>query len=131
MALSDIGFRPLDAVARVALQMAKLGLCATIPVLSCVTAVAASPLEDGVASYDRSDYATALRLLRPLADEGVAGAQYFLGAMYLGGLGVPQDDAASRAYGVQPGSQEYFQCRMLKDQQGQAEHCRVGGGVPE
>jgi hypothetical protein len=29
------------------------------------------------------------------------------------------DDRACQAYGAAPGSQEYFQCRMMKDQQRQ------------
>jgi uncharacterized protein len=55
--------------------------------------VAAGSFEDGVAAYKRGDYATALRLWRPLADQGDATAQYNLGVMYGKGQGVPQDDA--------------------------------------
>ena len=63
------------------------------------TAVA-GPLEDGETAYKRGDYAAALQLLRPLADQGIARAQLDLGLMYSGGRGVPQDyDAASRWYG--------------------------------
>jgi uncharacterized protein len=51
------------------------------------------PLEDSRASYDRGDYATALRLARPLADQGNAVAQFILGVMYDSGKGVLQDDA--------------------------------------
>ncbi len=40
---------------------------------------AAGPLEEGFAAYDRGDYATALRLFRPLAEQGDADAQYNLG----------------------------------------------------
>ena len=50
----------------------------------CVWAVgpaAAGPLEDGVAASRNGDFATALRLLRPLADEGNATAQLNLGFM--------------------------------------------------
>ena len=39
------------------------------------------------------DYATALKLIRPLADRGVAEAQVHLGAMYMEGLGVPRNYA--------------------------------------
>ena len=56
-------------------------------------AAAAGPFNDGVAAYERGDYATALRLWRPLAEEGDALAQYNLGLMYGKGEGVPQDDA--------------------------------------
>jgi len=47
--------------------------------LSFTMPVAAGPLEDAKA-YDRGDYATALRLIRPLADQGDAAAQYLLGS---------------------------------------------------
>jgi len=49
----------------------------------------AGPLEDGLAAFDRRDYGEALRLLRPLADQGVPAAQTGLGYMYNNGLGVP------------------------------------------
>jgi TPR repeat protein len=56
-------------------------------------AVFAGPLEDGSAAYQQGDYATALRLLRPQAEQGVAAAQVVLGFMYHDGEGVTQDDA--------------------------------------
>ena len=46
-----------------------------------------------MAAYQRGDYATAIRELRPLAEQGNAEAQYGLGVMYEHGQGVPQDDA--------------------------------------
>lgn len=49
------------------------------------------PFEDGNAAYDRMDYAAALRLWRPLADEGNVFAQTAMGMMYQTGKGVPQD----------------------------------------
>jgi methionine-S-sulfoxide reductase len=57
--------------------------------------VVAAPLEEGNAAYMRGDYATAERLLRPLAEEGNATAQFDLGGMYYHGRGVPQDYAAA------------------------------------
>jgi hypothetical protein len=53
----------------------------------------AGPLEDGQTAYNRGDYATALRLLRPLAEEGNALSQTYLGVMYERGRGVAQDEA--------------------------------------
>ena len=44
-----------------------------------------------MAAYQRGDYATAIRELRPLAEQGVAEGQFLLGVMYDKGLGVPQD----------------------------------------
>ena len=54
-------------------------------------AAIAGPWEDAVAAHGRGDYATTLRLLRPLADQGLAKEQERLGALYYGGHGVPQD----------------------------------------
>ena len=51
----------------------------------------ADQFEDSIAAYDRGDYATAVRLLRPLAEQGNAQAQNGLGAMYYNGKGVAQD----------------------------------------
>lgn len=47
--------------------------------------------DEGLAAARRGDYVTALREFRPLAERGDANAQYRLGSMYGGGLGVPQD----------------------------------------
>ena len=51
----------------------------------------ADQFEDSIAAYDRGDYATAVRLMRPLAEQGNAQAQNGLGAMYYNGKGVAQD----------------------------------------
>ena len=48
-------------------------------------------LNEGLAAYKRGDYATVVRLLRPLADQGMALAQFSLGLMYANGKGVHQD----------------------------------------
>jgi len=55
--------------------------------------VVAEPLGDALDAYDAGDYATALRLLRPLAEDGDARAQNILGIMYEDGRGVQQDHA--------------------------------------
>src|SRR5712691_10828758 len=47
--------------------------------------------DEGLRSYERGDYALALREFRLLAEQGNADAQYNLGVMYAKGLGVPQD----------------------------------------
>ncbi len=49
--------------------------------------------DEGVAAYKRGDYATAIREWRPLAEQGDAEAQFFLGLMYYIGKGVTQDYA--------------------------------------
>jgi hypothetical protein len=62
-------------------------------VFSFAGPVVAGPLDDGDAAYGKGDYATALRLWRPLAEQGNAPAQSNLGVMYLDGKGVPRNYA--------------------------------------
>ncbi|MGB7692825.1 MAG: hypothetical protein WBM12_08105 [Pseudolabrys sp.] len=71
-------------------------LAAIILGLSFAAPMAAGPLEDADAALKRRDYTTAVRLNRPLAEQGDANAQYNLGVFYDNGLGVPQDKV--RAY---------------------------------
>jgi len=54
--------------------------------------VSSADLVKGIEAYKRGDYATVLEELRPLAEEGLATAQYILGAMYADGKGVQQDN---------------------------------------
>ncbi|MEQ1529144.1 MAG: hypothetical protein ABL925_07500, partial [Methylococcales bacterium] len=67
------------------LLIASIQLCA-------VHAVRADDFSDGIAAHDRGDYVTAMKLLRPLAEQGDAAAQTGLGFMYNLGQGVAQDD---------------------------------------
>ena len=52
----------------------------------------AGQFEDGQTAYDRGEYATALQLWQPLADQGVAQAQFNVGEIYLDGKGVPTNE---------------------------------------
>jgi len=59
----------------------------------------AGQLEDGRIAYAAANYAEAMRLLRPLAEQRNAEAQIYLGLLYAKGQGVPQDYAeAARWY---------------------------------
>src|SRR5712691_7758898 len=51
--------------------------------------------EEGIQAYKNGDYATAMRALWPLAQQGDARAQFLLGALYAQGHGVPQDYGAA------------------------------------
>ena len=55
--------------------------------------VVAGQFEDALAAAQRGDYATALRLWRPLAEQGDDHAQFDVAYMYEHGNGVPQDFA--------------------------------------
>ena len=59
------------------------------------SSVSAADFRAGVEAYKRGDYATAYKEWLPLAEQGHARAQFFLGGMYAGGEGVPEDDAAA------------------------------------
>ncbi len=60
-------------------------------------------LKRGVDAYKNKDYATALLEFRPLAEQGDADAQYYLGWMYEKGLGVPRNHKmAKKWYGLAP-----------------------------
>ena len=61
--------------------------------LAIVATAFAGPYEDAQSAYGKHDYATALKLYRPLAQRGNAKAQEALGGMYKRGEGVPQDNA--------------------------------------
>ena len=68
-----------------------IGMLIVAALLSLSGPAIAGPLEDGLAASARQDYATALRLWRPLADQGDAYAQYNLAVMYDTARGVPRD----------------------------------------
>ncbi|HKH01641.1 MAG TPA: tetratricopeptide repeat protein [Bradyrhizobium sp.] len=60
-------------------------------VLNLTTPAPADSLADAVAAYRRADYASALRLYHPLAEQGLAIAQFNVGLMHDIGQGVPQN----------------------------------------
>jgi len=73
-------------------------LILTILTIACAP-VRAAAIDDGQTAYNAGDYATALRLWRPLAEQGDARAQNNLGVMYENAKGVPQDiNEAVRLY---------------------------------
>ena len=57
-------------------------VAAILLMLSLAAPVAAGPLEDGYTAYTRGDFATAMRLMRPLADQGDVTAQTVVGLMH-------------------------------------------------
>ena len=68
------------------------GLLTAISAVSVGSPGVAGPLEDGMAAHDRGDVENALRLIQPLADQGDAEAQYYLGFIYRTGLGIAEDN---------------------------------------
>ncbi|MBY8603345.1 tetratricopeptide repeat protein [Burkholderia arboris] len=58
----------------------------------------AGQLEDADRAFQRTDYATALALWRPLAEQGNARAEVGLGKLYDSGFGVPKDPAQATVW---------------------------------
>ena len=63
-----------------------------IVLLLAVQSASAVDFWAGSAYYLRGDFAAALREWRPLAEQGDAQAQFYLGIMHTNGEGVPEDD---------------------------------------
>ena len=55
----------------------------------CLAVPAWADYQAGMDAHNRGDYATALREWRPLAEQGMAIAQFHLGQLYARGQGVP------------------------------------------
>jgi TPR repeat protein len=66
--------------------------------LTGTVAAFAGPWEDGMAAYNRGDYMPAIRLFRPLAEQGNAKAQNVLGVMFRKGEGVPKNPARAHMW---------------------------------
>ena len=66
-------------------------LVSAVLTLSFTAPVLAGPFEDGATAYDRSDYSTAMRHWRTLADQGNPAAQSNVALMYAKGQGVSKD----------------------------------------
>lgn len=73
------------------------GVVTLLLVLACWSGVgsrsvlAAQSIEEAEFAYERGDYTQAARMFSPLAEQGVASAQYHLGLMHEKGRGVRQD----------------------------------------
>ncbi len=77
--------------------------------LACAApALASSPMfEAGQEAYVAGDIETALTLWRPLAEHGDAEAQFAIGTLYYGGIGVPVDRVESSYWFLRAAQQGY------------------------
>lgn len=73
----------------------------------------AGPLQQGMAAYQRHDFVTAERLLRPLAERGNAQAQTALGFMHEYGRGAPQSYTEAAIWYCLAAEQGYAQAQYL------------------
>ncbi|MGL4767823.1 MAG: tetratricopeptide repeat protein [Formosimonas sp.] len=76
--------------------MKRLIIINTLLALSLNTAYAG--LNEGIKAYENEHYATALKELEPLAEQGDATAQYYVGTMYDQSYGVETDKAKAFAW---------------------------------
>ena len=88
-------------------------------------------LKRGWMLYERGDYATALRELRPLADQGHFGAQAFLGQMYYYGQGIDLDFREAASWYRQAAEQglakaQFLLGNMYRERKGRCPGLREG-----
>ncbi|MCX5797683.1 MAG: caspase family protein [Elusimicrobia bacterium] len=76
----------------------KTALAAALCLLLSPAAGRAGALADAKAAYGAGDYAKALQLYQPLADQGDSEAQFQVGVLYEQGLGVDKDAIAARRW---------------------------------
>lgn len=82
-------------------------------VLACMSgltpgsAVGAQSIEEAEFAYERGDYTQAARIFSPLAEQGVASAQFYLGLMHEMGRGVRQDHSAAQLWFRKAAAQGY------------------------
>jgi uncharacterized protein len=74
----------------------KAAVAALVLAVGLLGSVAAGPYEDGTAAARLGDYDTAMRLIRPLADQGDSSAQTFLGHLFW--VVIPPDYAAAASW---------------------------------
>ena|SRR5271167_3961669 len=82
-------------------------LSCLVAVLSLAATMAAADFSTGLAAYNKGDYVTAVKEWRPLADQGVAAAQFNLGLLYYDGHGVPLDFAQAADWFTKAAEQDY------------------------
>ena len=87
---------------RICLWLYCLLLCVSFPMVSH-----AGPLEDGAAAMKSGDYRRAYQLLYPLAEEGDAAAQDYIGTIFCEGLGVGMDERTAVSWYEKSAAQGY------------------------
>ena len=83
--------RPLRSTMCHCVNLFRAKLAISLVLIAMAGSAVAGRLEDAAAAYQRGDYATAMLIVKPLADQGDAVAQYRVGVMYFHGEGASQD----------------------------------------
>lgn len=71
---------------------------ALLAVLWLLIPTARADFDHAVAAFEKGDYATAIRELKPLADKGDPRSQYAMGVMAENGFGMPRNPAQAAAW---------------------------------
>jgi len=74
-------------------------------------AEAEADFQSGLDAYNRKDNALALKKWLPLAEQGHAEAQYYVGELFLQGEGVPHDDAQAREWYLKAARQGHLEAQ--------------------
>src|SRR6516165_10540642 len=89
------------------MQLLRATLAASLIFVAMAAIALAGPFEDILGAAEKGDYSTAHWLLRPLAEQGNAVAQYNLGFMYANGHGVSQAYAEAAKWYLLSAEQGY------------------------
>ena len=108
------------------MQVIKISAVALVLSLLVADIAMADQVDDGLAAQAQGDFATALALLRPVAEQGDARAQNSLGIMFAHGSGVPLDPVEARKWYLLSAAQGYGAAQFNLGQL----H-RLGQGVPK
>jgi TPR repeat protein len=82
-------------------------LSCLVAVLSLAAVSAGADFNTGLTAYNKGDYVSAAKEWRPLAEQGVAAAQFNLGLLYYDGHGVPLDFAQAADWFTKAAEQDY------------------------
>jgi tetratricopeptide (TPR) repeat protein len=83
-------------------------------------------LKKGIDAYDRGDYATALALLRPIAERGRPDAEFAIAVMYGTGQGLARDDAEAAKWMRRAADKGHAEAQAIL-----AHMHAIGRGVPQ
>jgi len=78
----------------------------------CSVVVVAADFSAGLTAYQKGDFVKAMNEWRPLAEKGVAAAQFNLGLMALDGQGMPQDYAEAARWFERSADQDYTKAQL-------------------
>ena len=69
-------------------QLVRLAIFSLVLLIITPLVAYASQLNEGIQAFERQDYQASYKVLLPLAEKGDGKAQYYVGEMLVGGMGV-------------------------------------------